>query len=97
MIAPGAIGGTEGADRLSLKGQPTSGDDNPFPSPGGRIGSIHDVANTAVFLFSPAASYISGQVWAVDGGQEHIRAMNVPYPRALLDPASIQDKIKARM
>ena len=98
VIAPGAISDTEGADRLSLKGTAPMGDDySPWSSPGGRMGNIQDVANTAIFLFSPAASYITGQVWVVDGGQEHLRSLGIPYPRAVLDPSSIKDQIKARM
>lgn len=36
--------------------------------PLGRIGSVADIAETAVFLASEAASYITGQVISVDGG-----------------------------
>ena len=36
--------------------------------PLGRIGSVADIAETAVFLASEAASYITGQVILVDGG-----------------------------
>ena len=34
-----------------------------------RFGSIKDIANAALFLASPAASYISGTKVLVDGGQ----------------------------
>ncbi len=37
--------------------------------PFGGFGNVEDVANTAVFLCSPAARWITGQVLAVDGGQ----------------------------
>ena len=36
--------------------------------PLGRLGSPEDIANTAAFLVSDAASYITGQTIAVDGG-----------------------------
>ncbi len=36
--------------------------------PSGRLGSVEDIAGTAVFLASEAASYITGQVIEVNGG-----------------------------
>lgn len=36
--------------------------------PLGRFGQAEEVAKMALFLASPAADYVTGQVWAVDGG-----------------------------
>jgi 3-oxoacyl-[acyl-carrier protein] reductase len=36
--------------------------------PANRLGSVDDIAGVVVFLASPAASYITGQVITVDGG-----------------------------
>lgn len=37
-------------------------------TPAGRVGEPHEVATVATFLCMPAASYVSGQTVAVDGG-----------------------------
>lgn len=37
--------------------------------PFGRMGTAEEVANAALFLCSPAASWVTGQTLAVDGGQ----------------------------
>ncbi|KAL1746145.1 hypothetical protein HDZ31DRAFT_62500 [Schizophyllum fasciatum] len=96
VIAPGPIAGTEGMDRLSAKGpdRPTRVDEL---MPAGRMGDLRDIANAAVFLFSDAAAYITGQVLPVDGGSEHLRTTQLPYPASVLDPERVQSMIKARM
>lgn len=94
VIAPGPIANTEGMDRLSPKNVDVS-KFNGYPV--GREGDVKDIGNAAVFLFSPAASYITGQVLPVDGGSEHIRNQYLPYPQSVLDPQSVAHLIKARM
>lgn len=93
VIAPGPIAGTEGMERLSVK----NNTDRQFAYPSGRAGHVKDIANAAIFLFSDAASYITGQVLPVDGGSEHMRGSMVPYPQSVLDPASVAHMIKPRL
>jgi len=69
-VAPGPIAATEGMSRLSAGvGDSTIGD----LLPAGRMGTIQDVAYTSLFLASPVASFITGDVIIVDGGQFLVR------------------------
>lgn len=43
--------------------------------PGGKAGTSEDMANTIVFLASPRAGYISGEVLTIDGGVSAGRAV----------------------
>lgn len=68
IIAPGPIEGTEGVARLvpvhvveKLKAA------NPMQ----RYGTVEDIANAGLFLFSPAANYVTGAKLVVDGGDWH--------------------------
>jgi NAD(P)-dependent dehydrogenase (short-subunit alcohol dehydrogenase family) len=65
-IAPGPIADTEGARRLAPPGTAELIDEQ---IPLRRHGTIDEVAQAAVFLASPLASYITGTVLVVDGGQ----------------------------
>lgn len=62
-IAPGAIGGTEGMLRLA----PPSEVPMELKIPLQRQGTTTDIADATVYLFSPAASYVTGDVLVVDG------------------------------
>jgi peroxisomal 2,4-dienoyl-CoA reductase len=64
-IAPGPIEGTEGVRRLTT---PASRASAAAACPLGRMGTIDDVAQAALFLSSEAASFITGVTLAVDGG-----------------------------
>jgi 2,4-dienoyl-CoA reductase [(3E)-enoyl-CoA-producing], peroxisomal len=64
-IAPGSIAGTEGVRRFA--DAVTGGDDRP-KNPLGLQGSGSDIAYLALYLCSPMARFVSGQVIAVDGG-----------------------------
>ncbi len=65
-IVPGPIDGTEGMKRLAAPEQREAVINN---VPLRRMGTVDDIGHAAVFLASPLASYISGCVLVVDGGQ----------------------------
>lgn len=74
-IAPGPIGDTEGMRRLAPLGA-----DKKISAevPLQRLGKIADIANAAMFLVSSAASYITGEILVVDGGQWLTKPAFVP-------------------
>lgn len=94
VLAPGPVANTEGADRLSNKSNYL---ELKQTLPLGRVGQIEDCANAGVFLFSDAAAFITGQTIVVDGGNEHLRTSYLPYPAAVLDPASVKSMIAAKL
>jgi NAD(P)-dependent dehydrogenase (short-subunit alcohol dehydrogenase family) len=64
-IVPGPIEGTEGMKRLS---SPDAKDAVIALVPLRRMGTVDDIGQTAVFLASPLASYVTGCVVVCDGG-----------------------------
>ncbi|ORY94723.1 hypothetical protein BCR43DRAFT_494496 [Syncephalastrum racemosum] len=79
-IAPGPIADTEGMDRLGALLEVES-------IPLQRLGSVKDIENATVFLFSDAASLITGVTLVVDGGQ-WLNPRNPAYPAMVLNPIS---------
>jgi NAD(P)-dependent dehydrogenase (short-subunit alcohol dehydrogenase family) len=65
-IVPGPIEGTEGMKRL-LSAERQEEFVNAIPLR--RMGTVDDIGQSAVFLASPLASYVSGCVMVCDGGQ----------------------------
>ena len=66
-IIPGPIDGTEGMRRLAPDEQTRASFTRTVPL--GRFGAAQDIANAALFLVSDAASYVTGVILPVDGGQ----------------------------
>lgn len=66
VIAPGAIKGTEGMERLASSS--VSEKELTEGVPSGRWGTIRDIADATVWLFSDAGNYVNGHTLVVDGG-----------------------------
>lgn len=73
-IAPGPIADTEGMKRLGQGMEKKIGAQIPLQ----RMGKCIEIANSALFLMSTAASYITGETIVVDGGQWLYKAPWVP-------------------
>lgn len=71
-IIPGPIDGTEGMARLAPDEKSRAKVAGTVPV--GRLGIPQDIANAALFLVSDAASYITGVILNVDGGQNMLGA-----------------------
>jgi NAD(P)-dependent dehydrogenase (short-subunit alcohol dehydrogenase family) len=66
-ISPGPIAGTEGVNKLMGAGDEAARQAS-AAVPLQRMGELDDIANLALFLASPYASYLSGAVIPCDGG-----------------------------
>lgn len=65
VVAPGPIAGTEGHRRLIATGNER---DRSRKIPVGRFGTLRDMGDAVVYLFSEAGSFVNGAVLVVDGG-----------------------------
>jgi NAD(P)-dependent dehydrogenase (short-subunit alcohol dehydrogenase family) len=80
-ISPGPIAGTEGMKRLSPDPGYRAAHENRIPAK--RWGEISEVADCAVFLCSPAASYVTGTILDCDGGSQVGDASRMDLARGL--------------
>ncbi|KAL8824253.1 MAG: hypothetical protein Q9170_008217 [Blastenia crenularia] len=90
IIAPGPIGGTEGMERLSRKEDTEMGMKN---VPLGRYGTVKEIADATVYLFSDAGNFVNGSVLVVDGAAWRTSAANpgrgFEYPDFLLGSEAV--------
>ncbi|KAI1396082.1 sporulation protein-like protein [Hypoxylon fuscum] len=88
VIAPGGIEGTEGLERLSSRKMDKKAASASIPL--GRFGTVRDVADATVYLFSDAGNYITGEILVVDGADWRHKGTgvgldsNMKYPDYLL-------------
>jgi peroxisomal 2,4-dienoyl-CoA reductase len=68
VIAPGPIGGTEGMERLSSRKHKESKDGPRRTVPLGRFGTVKEIADAGIYIFSDAGNYVNGATIVVDGG-----------------------------
>jgi peroxisomal 2,4-dienoyl-CoA reductase len=88
IIAPGPIANTEGMARLS-KVDAKSKVAKSVPS--GRFGSVKEIADATIYLFSDAGNYVNGETLVVDGGAWHTSGFSggFEYPEFLLSGENI--------
>ncbi|KAF9887404.1 hypothetical protein FE257_010259 [Aspergillus nanangensis] len=95
VISPGPIKDTEGTRRLSAK--PRS-DNKRIPL--GRSGTVKEIADATVYLFSDAANYVNGVVMPVDGGAWRVGGGNpgrdFEYPDFILSGEKVNIKAAER-
>lgn len=73
VITPGGIAGTEGMERLAAGGEEASKHTG-RSIPSGRWGTVRDIADATVYLFSDAGNYVNGHALVVDGAAWRISA-----------------------
>ncbi|KAJ2902567.1 uncharacterized protein MKZ38_000397 [Zalerion maritima] len=99
VIAPGAIGGTEGMARLASS-ESLAQKAMVKAIPLGKLGTVKDIADATVYLFSDAGAYVNGHTLVVDGAawrRQGATAVGIDpgmqYPNFLLD-GKISDNVK---
>lgn len=89
VVTPGGIEGTEGMERLASSKITPQQMGRIIPS--GRMGTVRDIADATVYLFSDAGNYVNGNILVVDGAGWRANSSTVgldagmKYPDYLLD------------
>lgn len=61
--------------------------------PSGRMGTVKDIADATVYLFSDAANYTNGQILVVDGGAWRTGGgpgIDFPYPEFFVEERVVE-------
>ncbi|PSN74618.1 peroxisomal 2,4-dienoyl-CoA reductase-like protein SPS19 [Corynespora cassiicola Philippines] len=89
VIAPGPIADTEGVARLS-RSDARAKASKMIPS--GRYGTVKEIADATIYLFSDSGNYVNGETLVVDGGQWHTSGVGNgtwEYPDFLLSGETV--------
>ncbi|KAH6699985.1 peroxisomal 2,4-dienoyl-CoA reductase SPS19 [Cadophora sp. MPI-SDFR-AT-0126] len=97
-IAPGPIAETEGIKRLSSE---ADSNESGKAVPLGRFGTVKDIADATVWLFSDAANFVNGSTVVVDGGAWRMGRAAGPgasfsYPDFLLSGEAVSGVVGAQ-
>ncbi|TKA83193.1 hypothetical protein B0A55_00679 [Friedmanniomyces simplex] len=95
VIAPGPIAGTEGTRSLLDAGKAQEVSKH---IPRGRLGSLKDMSNAAVYLFSDAGDFVNGTILVVDGGAWRTGGgsigAGIPYPESVTSDEPFAARLK---
>ncbi|EAT76203.2 hypothetical protein SNOG_16378 [Parastagonospora nodorum SN15] len=88
VIAPGPIADTEGIERLSKK---ETREKSYKAVPIGRYGTVKEIADATIYLFSDSGNFVNGETLVVDGGQWRTAgfANSFEYPDFLLSGQTV--------
>lgn len=88
VITPGPIADTEGMDRLGSKDKESAAAALKRV-PLQRHGTVKEIADGTIYLFSDAGSYVNGEVLVIDGARwrSPMPIGGLDYPAGLLDDA----------
>ncbi|EGE04006.1 sporulation protein SPS19 [Trichophyton equinum CBS 127.97] len=74
VISPGPIGETEGMKRLATEDAKKT---NEAAVPLGRYGSVKEIADATIYIFSDSGNYVNASTVVVDGGAWRLQAAGI--------------------